>query len=228
MPAGGGDLGGAPGDRLAAHRREVGHRRRREGSGPGGGRDRGAAEDVRDRRREVRDGNGADAGDRRGLRRVRLRQDDLGEAAVARREREAERAPYRADLAAEAELPDEHARRLVRAAEAAQPQQADRDRQVERGAALPEVGGREVDGDRPLGHRESPVLQRGADAFAGFADARVGKTHDREAGQAEGRIDLDVEDARVEPERGGGVDAGEHEASSVPRSAGSPMRTGSV
>ncbi len=87
---------------------------------------------------------------------------------------------------------------------------AERDRQVERRAGLAHVGRRQVDRDAMRRKLEAGVPDRAPDAVAALADARVGQPDHREAGQAERDVDFDVDGAGVDPEEGGGPEAGEH------------------
>ena len=168
---------------------------------------------------QVLDRNDPDSGDRRSFGRVGRRQHDLLEAPVAGRQGEAERSAHGTHLAAEAELADENARRRVLGAHAAEPEESERDGEVERRAALTKVGGSEIDGHGAVRQRKAAVLQGRANALARLPNARVGEPDDREAGKPVGSVDLDVENAGLETQGGGRVDPGEHLASSVPRRA---------
>src|SRR5439155_15866869 len=53
---------------------------------------------------------------------------------------------------------------------------AERDREIERGTLLADVRGREVHRDAVVRKCVAGVPDRGADALAAFADSRVGKT----------------------------------------------------
>ena len=77
----------------------------------------------------------------------------------------------------------------------------------------------------PTGNGKPLLLQRRADAVPGFTDARVRQAHDVETRESFADVDLDLEDAGVDPEEGGGVDTGEHEASSVRGERPRGMRT---
>ena len=218
VASGRGDLGRAAGDELPAEVAEIGggivaaH-----ALAEGEGRDRPGPEDVLDGGGQVGDGNDLDALDGRGLERARGGQHDLLEAGVAGRERQTQRAPHGANLSTQAELADEDAAGRARRARPAEPQQAEGHRKVERRAAFPEVGRGEVDGDGPRRDREARVAQGGPDAIARLAHSGVGEADDGESRQAVGRVDLDVEHARLDAERGGGMNPGEHETSSGPR-----------
>ena len=187
VPAGSGDLGRAARDRLAPDFGEIrpGLAGRR-GRGRRGGNGLRAG-DVRDGGREVRDGNDADPLHRGGLRSVLRREDDLVEPGVAGRQGQAERAPNGPHLAAEPELADEDAPRAGFGPEALQAGEADGNGKIEGGARLTEVGRGEIDRDRAVRQREAAVLERRAHALAGLANARVGQTHDGEAGNARPR-----------------------------------------
>ena len=221
MPSGSCDLGRTARDGLAVDLGEIrSGLAGRRGRGRRGGRWNGlGAGDVRDGGREVRDGDHADPADRGGLRSVLRREDDLVETCVAGRQGEAERPPNGPHLAAQSELADEHAPRAGVGPKALQAGKADGDGKVEGGARLAKIGRGEIDRDRPVRQPEAAILQRRAHAFAGLANARVGQTHDGEAGNTARGVDFHVEDASVETESGGGIDPGEHRASSGPRRA---------
>jgi hypothetical protein len=165
---------------------------------------------VRDGVGQRSDGDDGDPFNGRGLPRVRGRQHDLVETPLPRRERDAEGALDRSDLAVETELADEDPAPAVREGESRDLQEGDRDRKIERRADFPEPGGREVDGDDTGRQGEAAVPERGTDPLARFPDARVRKTDDRERRKARRDVDLHVENAGVDPDRRGGVDAGEH------------------
>ena len=150
---------------------------------------------------------------------VGRRENDLAEPGLARRESEAQGPAHGSDLTPEAELADEDPAGDLGRSGAAQPEKPHRDRQVECGAALAEVGRSEIDGDRAVRHGEPAVLQGRSDALPGLAHARVGESDDGEARKAARDVDFDVENASLETQGGGGMDAGEHEASSGPRRA---------
>ena len=63
----------------------------------------------------------------------------------------------------------------------------DRDREVERGAGLAQVGRGEVDGDPARRMAEPGVADRAADPLAGLLERGVGEPDDREPGQTRAR-----------------------------------------
>jgi hypothetical protein len=69
-------------------------------------------------------------------------------------------------------------------------QDAERDREIERGAGLADIGRREVDGDPVRRELEPRVADRAADTIAALAHTRVGQAHHREHRHAEGHVDL--------------------------------------
>ena len=220
MAAGGGDLGAAAGHRLSPDLAEVQRREIPLRDGVGGrGLDGAASEDVGDGVSEVMNRDDPHAFDRGRLGGVGRRKHDLAEPRVARGQSEAQGPAHGSDLAAEAELADEDASGDLGRTGATQPEESHRDRKVERGAALAEVGRSQVDGDRAFRHGESAVFQRRADALPGLAHAGVGEADDGEARKAARDVHFDVENTRLQTQGRSGVDAGEHEASSGPRRA---------
>src|SRR5207245_10029765 len=72
----------------------------------------------------------------------------------------------------------------------------------------------EVDRDGAGGEGIDAAAQRGPDAVPGLPDAGVGQPDDVEAGEPLRDVHLDVQDAGIDPHDGGGMNAGEHAASS--------------
>ena len=170
--AGGRDLEGALGVRLAADVGEVEIVRRGPGGRWRGGRGRGdglAAEEP-DRLAERRRREDAQALDGARLGRIVDGDDEGRDAVPAAGERDGEGAAHGLDLAVERELADdrEGVRRAV-AQGAGGGEDAEGDRQIEGGALLAEVGGREVHGDAVVREGEAGVADRGADALAALA-----------------------------------------------------------
>ena len=203
-------------DRLAADVREVepgiGWR------GPSRGderRDGTGSPQVVDERGERLDRHDANAVDCRGLRGIAGRKRDLREACVAGGEREAESPANRPDGAIQAELSDEDATNLVGRFQARDLQEGDGHREVERSSELAEAGGREVDRDCAWRNRKPAVAQRRANPLSRLADARIRQADDRERGQSRGDVDLDVQNPGFDSDGRGGVDSGEHDASSA-------------
>ena len=89
-------------------------------------------------------------------------------------------------------------------------EQPERDRQIERGARLSQVGRGEVDGDAMRRKFEAAVADGAANAVAALAHARVGQSDEMEPGKSERDVDLDLDDGGVDAEDGGGANAGEH------------------
>ena len=88
-------------------------------------------------------------------------------------------------------------------------QHRQRDRQVEKGTVLPQIGRRKVDGDLPAGEGESGVAHGGTDPIVAFPDRASGEPHDGVGGQAVGDVGLDFHGNRVDPEHGEGQGANE-------------------
>ncbi len=89
-------------------------------------------------------------------------------------------------------------------------QHAERDWQIERRAGLADVGRRQVDGYAVRRKLEAGVADRAAHAVAALAHARVGQADHLKRRQAERDVDFDLHQAGLDPEDGGGPDAGEH------------------
>ena len=156
-----------------------------------------------------------DAGDERRLARVGFGDDDAADAGARERVDEREgsvhgtHAPVEPELAEDAEIvEDARGESLVGTGE------RDRDGELEPGAGLAHVGGREVDGDAPHGPVEVRREQRGAHALARLASGRVGESDDRVARQAARHVHLDRDDLSVDPTQRGAADEREHNASS--------------
>ena len=129
---------------------------------------------------------------------------------------------HRADLAAERELADHRPADAVGPDLLRAEQDPQRDREIERGARLAQLGRREVDGDAARRVLEAGVAQRAADPFAGLLERRVGKADDREAGQAGSDVDLDADHAAGEADERGGGNGREH-ARTLPGGAYLPL-----
>ena len=213
MAARRGDLGGPARDELAAQIREVRQRARGRGltDRAAQGSEIAPSEKVPRGVGEVPHRNDPDAVDRRGFPCARGGKDDLGKSRVAGGQGEAESSPDGTNLAAEPELPDDHASGRPGGRRSAERGETEGDRQIEGRARFPEVGRGQVDRDGAGRKRETRVLQGRADALAGFPDGGVRQADDREAGEPAGCVDLDVEHARLEAEGRGRVDTGEHE-----------------
>ena len=147
---------------------------------------------------EVPDRDRGDARERRLARGVGRTQETLG-AEPPRALGDREDAADPPQPAVERELADRSgaleraARELLRRRE-----QRERDRQVETGALLAQLGGREVDRD-PAG-REAQLGggDPRADPLARLLAGAVGEADDREAGDAVANVGLDVDPARLE------------------------------
>jgi hypothetical protein len=122
------------------------------------------------------------------------------------------RAAHRAYLASETELADEDAPARRRGPQSGEPQERDREREVDGDAGLAHGRGREVDGDLSAGLLEAAVLERRADSLAGLAHAGVRQSDERERRDPVGEVDFDIQDAGIDPERRGGVDTDQHGA----------------
>ena len=138
------------------------------------------------------------------------RSDDPRDPKGPRQDRLGEGPPDRANRAVEREFPgdDPPAQRLSRQ-DALGGQYRQGDRQVEKGAVLPQIGRGKVDGDLPAGEGESGVAHGGADPVVAFPDRASREAHDRVGGQPVGDVGLDFHGNRVDSEHGEGEGANE-------------------
>jgi hypothetical protein len=181
--------------KVAAHLREVllGIRRRRKHGRIDGW--RGRLERAGEKARELveaLDADDVEAGDQRRLARVRTRADQPRAPCSAGSVGDRERSPQRPDRAIETELAaDRKAREALRRDLATGGQERGRKCQVEPGARLAKVGGREVDRYPAERKLELGVHERSANPFARLLNRGVGKADDRERGQPRMDVDLD-------------------------------------
>ena len=150
---------------------------------------------------------------------VRDRHDERVDALPPARESDSEHSAHRLDLAVQRQLADHR--------EGADPPVRDRagggedaecDRQVERGTFLPEVGRGQVHGD-PVGRKgEAGVADGGAHPLAALAHRRVRKPYRCERGQARRDVDLYPYERGFDADKGCGQDPREHEG--IVRSSG--------
>src|SRR5204862_546870 len=77
----------------------------------------------------------------------------------------------------------------------------ERDRQVEAGALLPQLGRREIDGDAAVGELQLGRGYPAPHALARFLARTVGEPDDREARQAVANVRLDVDAPRLEADQ---------------------------
>ena len=168
-----------------------------------------AREDGR-RLAEGADRDHPDAGHQARLVPVVERSDDPRDPEVPREDRLGEGAADRTNGAVEREFPRDHppGQRLSRQ-DAFGAQHRQGDRQVEKGAVLPQIGRREVDGDLPAGEGESGVAHGGTDPVVAFPDRASGEPDDGVGGQPVGDVGLDFHGNRVDPEHGEGEGANE-------------------
>src|SRR5579871_6401287 len=210
-----GHLEGALGVRLPADVGEVACRERR------GGEQGGGIDAHRRQRRlpaEVADGlaERVDAEHRRPAGERRLGGVGAGhqqgaQAGGPRGRGDRQRAAHRVDAAVEAELAERAARAQVRQRRRARGgEDAERDREVEGGALLPDAGGAEVHGHAAGRIVEARVAQRRADAVARLAHRAVWEADGRGLRQPGRHVDLDIDDERVDAAQRPGADAGEH------------------
>ena len=206
------DLESAFGQRLSDDLAEVrgavvvagGHRERRRL------RQHAAAEEVH-QRGELRARRKPHIPQQRGLGGVRGREHERAGAGVARRTGERQRAANGADGAVQAELAGEQQAVHCFGAElTARHKHADRDRQVERGAVLPHISGREVHRPAAWWEHEAGVDQRRADALARLLHAPGRESDHGPAREPGGGVHLDGDPEGLDAEHGGGADGGEH------------------
>ena len=151
--------------------------------------------------------------DHRRFARIRFRHHDLADAALARRQRRRERAAHRTHAAVEREFAEENvvvedfAEERALAAENAQ-----RHRQIERGAFLANVGGREIHGDEVIERKiEAAISHRGFDPLAAFLHGDIRQADYVEAALIGLRhVHLDLDEVGVNPENSGAEAFEEH------------------
>ena len=115
------------------------------------------------------------------------------------------------DAAVERQLADEHEIPDFATLDCAGGRQhAERDRQVERGAGLPHVGGRQVHGHPLQRELEAAVPDGRPHAVAALAHAGIRQPDHRELRQPERHVHLDHDRDGLDPDDGGGAEAGEH------------------
>jgi hypothetical protein len=122
-----------------------------------------------------------------------------------------ERASHCPELAIESELTDEY--QTLNGVGGELPgcdEDADRDWQIERSAVLPYIGRREIDGDPTRRNFEAGVDQRRTDTLATLLHRARGEAHDRPLGQSLRGVDLDDDVVRIDADKGGRSDSGEH------------------
>ena len=179
-----------------------------------GGADLPLAVQVLDRVVQGGDGNDVDAFHHAGLRRVHGGHQQRREAFPPRVQGHRQHPAHRAHPGVERQLA--HHERAVEPSGLDQPdggEDADRGRQIEGGAFLADVGGRQVDRDAVDGELEARVPDGGADPVAALAHGRVGKTDGAERGQARGDVHLDEDGGGLDPVERGGADPREHRPS---------------
>jgi len=104
---------------------------------------------------------------------------------------------------------DEHALECVAGQLLAGGENAECDWQVEGGASLGDVGGRQVAGDSSERHGEARIRERGGHALAPLTHRALRQPYRRERGQAVADVDLHVHAVGVDAEDRGGSDASE-------------------
>ena len=222
---GGGDLEGALGVRVAPHVGEIEAVALALPTGPTGAEGRAdvpLAIQVLHRVVQGGDGNDVDAFHHAGLRGIRGGHENGREALPPRVQGHRQHAAHRAHAAVERQLA--HHERALQPAGLDQPggaEDADRDRQVEGGAFLADIGGRQVDGDAVDRELEARVADGGADPVAALAHGRVGEADGVEGGQPRGDVHLHEDGGGLDPAERGGANAREH-GPSVGTAAGPP------
>jgi hypothetical protein len=214
VPAGRGDLEGALGVRLAAHVEQVEHLERVAG----GEVDHPRAVDERQLRPPAQElahpaqrlgAAHLDALHDGGLGAVLERHDRPPHAAVAGRQYLGEYSPHRAHAAGEGELAEhDPGVEALGGAVAGGGEGGDGDGEVEAGARLLHVGGREVDRHPPQGKEVPGLLDGRADAGARLAHGDLREADEVEGGQSAGDVDLDLDGVRVEADERAGVGGG--------------------
>jgi len=90
------------------------------------------------------------------------------------------------------------------------------DREVERRAVFPNVGGGEIDRDALQGEGVARVREGGVHPLAAFFHRSLRQPDRGERGQPIGDVGFHVDEIGVDPEHRGGADAGEHDLTSCP------------
>ena len=147
----------------------------------------------------------ANAFDHCSFARIGFRHYDILDAAVTCRESRGQRAAHRTHAAIEREFAEKHVRIENFAEEASLAAgESQRHGQIECGAFLADVGGREIDRDRvPRRKIESAIAQSGANAFAAFFHGNVRQADDCEMPFVCGHhVNLGLDEIRVNAEHG--------------------------
>ena len=137
--------------------------------------------------------------------RVRFRHHQILDPAFPRRQRRRKRTAHRTHSAIERQLSQENVRIENFAEECSlATEYSKRHRQVERGAFLANVRGRQIYGDdRAEGKIESAIPHRGLDSFAAFFDGNVRQSDNAETALiARTDIHLDFDEVRIDAEYG--------------------------
>ena len=171
-----------------------------------------AAQHRRNGRKVTRSADGDHVDDRRLLDAL-PRDDHAFEAGAQNALGDSERPVAGTQPAVEAELA-EHGQPLQRLGRHlfARREDADRDRQIEAGAVLAQVGRREVHRDAALRELEARVGDRSAHALARLAHRSIPESDDRERRQSLTYVDLDRDASGFDAVDGEGGDLGEHGA----------------
>ena len=139
-----------------------------------------------------------DALDELGLLHGARGDDHPSDAASGQRGHHRQHAGDRPDLAAERELADQGEPAGARSDLFGAEQDADRDREIERGARLAQVRRSEVHGDPTRWVDKSGIPDGASNPFPGLLERGIGQPDDREPGQAGCDVDLDPDQPSVE------------------------------
>ena len=216
VPAGGSDLDRAPRAALAAHIAEV--QRRAGGSRRGLHRDGwhrlGSIVQVGHDLRERGRGKKAYLLDDAPLREIGCRQyQTLPE--TCGQQGNGQHAPYRLHTAVKRErADDEQTGEPFGRQDADRGEQAERNRQIVRCAALAHVGRRQVDGDSARGKLEPGMLHGAANPIAALPYRRVREADDRERRETSGHVDFDIDERCVDSDDGRRPQLSKHAATS--------------
>jgi hypothetical protein len=132
----------------------------------------------------------------------------------ARGERDVQNPSHRPHTAVKRQLADHKAageglgRQLLRRRE-----NAERDRQIVRGADFAQIGGRQIDRHAARRHLVAGVPDRRADPLTGLPHRGVGQADDGAQGQAGPDVHLDIDRHRLDADNRGAVDTREHTVS---------------
>ena len=146
-----------------------------------------------------------------GFRQILFGKDEGFDARHAGRERDGQRATNRSDRALEPELAEHgNFRQAIGRDLLGRRENAQRDREIKCRAFLADVRGREINGDALERKGETGVGEGRRDPIPSFLHRPLRQADRYKGRQPAGNVGLDIHEIRIDPEDGGGADAGEH------------------